>query len=152
MKISRRALLGSISLLPLAPVAARAQALGSNAVFYDIVRQIGGIADISDHLLDAANDEFLATYGQLAQRDFVYALRTGSISERIKQASPEIQEQAAFIARLLYTGEVMRDGAYKAIYYPWCLGWKSLSFATAPGTCGGPAFGHWAHHPVAGDM
>lgn len=152
MKVSRRALLGSISLLPLAPVAARAKALGSNAVFYDIVRQIGGIADISDHLLDAANDEFLATYGELAQRDFVYALRTGSISARIKQASPEIQEQAAFIARLLYTGEVMRDGAYKAIYYPWCLGWKSLSFATAPGTCGGPAFGHWAHHPVAGDM
>lgn len=152
MNISRRALLGSISLLPLAPVAARAQGFGGNAAFYDIVRQIGGIADISDHLMDAANTEFVATYGELAQRNFVYALRTGSVSDRIKQASPAIQEQAAFVARLLYTGEVMRDGAYKAVYYPWCLGWKSLTFATAPGTCGGPAFGHWAHHPVAGDM
>jgi hypothetical protein len=72
--------------------------------------------------------------------------------DRIADAEPALRAQAAFVATFLYTGEVVRDGVTSAKYYPWCLSWKAVTFASAPGTCGGPGFGHWEKAPIPGAM
>ena len=150
MRISRRAFLGS---LPLAPSAAMAFGLAQgDEAFENVVRQIGGIADISPYLLGAVHAEFRTAHGPEAQAAFARALSSGPIETRIASSSDEIKAQAAFVARLLYTGEVERNGKPVALYYPWCLAWRSLTFAKAPGLCGGPVFGHWQNAPVAGAM
>ncbi|MDB5524978.1 MAG: hypothetical protein JWM58_2741 [Rhizobium sp.] len=135
------------------PSAARAFGLGEgDAAFANVVRQIGGIGDISPNLLGAVSREFQQAYGAEAQAEFTRVLSNGALDARIAAASADIKGQAAFVATLLYTGEVTRGGRQVALYYPWCLAWKSLTFATAPGLCGGPAFGHWANPPIPGAM
>jgi hypothetical protein len=150
MKLSRRAFLAT---LPGAPSAAQAFGLSSkDAAFDNVVRQIGGIGDISPYLLDGVSAEFLHVYGAEARGTFTRALASGSLQERISKAPDDIKAQVAFVAKLLYTGEVTRDGRQVAVYYPWCLAWRSLAFAKAPGLCGGPAFGHWENPPIPGAM
>lgn len=150
MKLSRRAFLAAI---PLAPTAAEAYGLGSGSLAFDnVVRQIGGVGDISSYLMSAVDREFVATYGAPAQGTFTRTLSGGALDARIAAAPDEIKAQVAFVAKLLYTGEVTRDGVTTAAYYPWCLAWASLTFATAPGLCGGPAFGHWQNAPIPGQM
>jgi hypothetical protein len=150
MRLSRRALLAA---LPLAPTLAQAQALGSGSLaFESLVRQIGGMADISPYLLRAAEYEFDAAYGQSARNRLVHALGIGPLEARMADADPGLKAQVTFLATLLYTGEVTRNGVTKAEYYPWCLAWKALTFATAPGLCGGPDFGHWTNAPINGAM
>ena len=58
--------------------------------------------------------------------------------DTLMPASLRAGDQMRWIATFLFTGEV--DG--KVTYYDYCLGWQALTFATAPGLCGGP-FGHW---------
>ncbi|WP_105402555.1 MULTISPECIES: hypothetical protein [Neorhizobium] len=150
MKLSRRMFLG---ILPLVPGAAKARALGNRDwAFADIARQIGGVTDVSPYLIEAAEYEFVLAYGPDAKRIFVTALDTGPLLDRIADAEPALQAQAAFVATFLYTGEVVRDGVTSAKYYPWCLSWKAVTFASAPGTCGGPGFGHWENAPIPGAM
>ena len=150
MKLSRRAFLVA---LPGAPSAAHAFGLSSkDAAFENVVRQIGGIGDISPYLLDGVSAEFLQVYGVEARGAFARTLSSGPLQERIASAPADIRGQVAFVARLLYTGEVAREGRQVALYYPWCLAWRSLVFATTPGLCGGPAFGHWENPPIPGAM
>ncbi|WP_105437023.1 hypothetical protein [Neorhizobium sp. T25_13] len=150
MKLSRRMFLG---ILPLVPGAAKARALGNRDwAFADIARQIGGVTDVSPYLIEAAEYEFVLAYGPDAKGIFVAALDTGPLLDRIADAEPALQAQAAFVATFLYTGEVVRDGVTSAKYYPWCLSWKAVTFASAPGTCGGPGFGHWENAPIPGAM
>jgi hypothetical protein len=150
MKLSRRAFLAA---LPAAPTAAHGFGLSSkDAAFDNVVRQIGGIGDISPYLLQGVSTEFLQVYGADARGAFTRTLSSGSLQERVAQAPSDIKAQVAFVAKLLYTGEVTREGKQVALYYPWCLAWRSLAFATAPGLCGGPAFGHWANPPIPGAM
>jgi hypothetical protein len=150
MKLTRRAFLAT---LPLTPSGAQAFGLGQgDAAFENVVRQIGGVADISVYLLDAVSREFIATHGVEAQTAFIRFLSSGALDARIASAPPDVRAQVAFVARLLYTGEVTRSGKQVALYYPWCLAWQTLAFAKAPGLCGGPAFGHWANPPLPGAM
>ena len=76
----------------------------------------------------------------------------GALQDRVAKAPVDVKAQVAFVAKLLYTGEVTRHGKQVAVYYPWCLAWRSLAFAKAPGLCGGPAFGHWEKPPIPGAM
>lgn len=148
MRLSRRALLGA---LPVLPSLARAQVLGSgSADFESLVRQIGGMAEISPYLLRAADNEFVHAFGEATRNALVRTLGTGPLEDRVAAAGPDVKKQVAFLATLLYTGEVTHDGVTEASYYPWCLAWSALTFATAPGLCGGPGFGHWAHSPLGG--
>ena len=150
MKLSRRAVLGA---LPLAPGLVQAEALGGGSMaFESLVRQIGGMAEISPYLLRAAEYEFVAAYGESARSTLVRELGTGPLETRIAQAEPDLKAQVTFLATLLYTGEVTRNGVTKAEYYPWCLAWSALTFASAPGLCGGPGFGHWTNAPIPGAM
>lgn len=150
MKLSRRAFLAT---LPGAPTAANAFGLNSRDVaFENVVRQIGGIADISPYLLQGVAAEFLDVYGAGERVAFTRALSSGSLEDRVAAAPADIKAQVTFVAKLLYTGEVTREGKQVALYYPWCLAWRSLTFATAPGLCGGPAFGHWENPPIPGAM
>jgi len=150
MKLSRRALLGA---LPFAPALAQAEALGGGSIaFESLVRQIGGMVEISPYLLRAADYEFVFAYGESAKSRLVRELGTGPLETRVAEADPDLKAQVAFLATLLYTGEVTRDGVTKAEYYPWCLAWSALTFATAPGLCGGPGFGHWTDAPIKGAM
>ena len=150
MKLSRRAFLVA---LPGVPSAAHAFGLGSkDAAFENVVRQIGGIGDISPYLLDGVSAEFLQVYGAEARSAFTRTLSSGALQERVSKAPSDIKAQVAFVAKLLYTGEVTRKGRQVAVYYPWCLAWRSLAFAKAPGLCGGPAFGHWENPPIPGAM
>jgi hypothetical protein len=150
MKLSRRALLGT---LPLLPSLAQAQVLGSGSLgFGNLVRQIGGMAEISPYLINAADHEFVLKFGAAARSALVRELATGPLEDRVAVASDDIKAQVAFLATLLYTGEVTHDGVTKASYYPWCLAWNALTFATAPGLCGGPGFGHWIDAPQIGGM
>jgi len=107
---------------------------------------------IFPYLLDGVSAEFLQVYGAEARGAFARTLANGSLQERVSTASPDIKAQVAFVAKLLYTGEVTRHGKQIAVYYPWCLAWRSLAFAKAPGLCGGPAFGHWENPPIPGAM
>lgn len=154
MTISRRAFIVALPLAStLAPTAGVTAGLGGgSSAFAEIVRQIGGVADISPYMLSAAEYEFAQAFDPGARGALLQALGTGSIEDRMAVADDELKTQVQFIARFLYTGEVTRDGRTSADYYPWCLAWKSLTFATAPGLCGGAEFGHWANAPVPGAM
>lgn len=153
MTISRRAFLAALPPLAFSLSPAFAGPLGTgSAGFAAVARQLGGIASVSPYILEAAEIEFAQTYGVAARAQFVGTLANGPLDIRLAKAGDDIRAQAQFVTRLLYTGEVTRDGQTKAVYYPWCLAWESLTFASAPGLCGGPAFGHWNHAPIAGAM
>ena len=155
MNLSRRTLLASAALIPLASQA-QALSLGSGfRVFSEAVRQIGGVVDIADHMVRAVETEFLFQYGQDGMNAFIAAMDGRSITETLAHGSDELKAQAKLIARVLYTGEITRkddkgNSTTTVPYYPWSVAWSSLAFAKAPGICGGPAFGHWAHGPSKG--
>lgn len=150
MNISRRIF---ITAVPLLPGAARARVLGGqDEAFAEIARQIGGVSSVSPYLIEAAEHEFDLAYGQAAKAAFIRAFGTGALGDRLEQADATLKAQAAFVALFLYTGEVTRDGVVSAKYYPWCLSWQAVTFATAPGACGGPGFGHWENAPQPGAM
>jgi len=150
MKVSRRSLLAAAAI---APVAVQAQAMGlgrGNLVFDAAVRQIGGVSDIPEILIRAAAREFDAKFGEAARHAFIGQIRGQTVETALKRSgdgAPALQEQIAFIANLLYTGEVERDGQTVVLYYPWCLAWNALGFTKPPGICGGPEFGHWGNRP-----
>ncbi|MEH6631114.1 MAG: hypothetical protein V7776_09815 [Halopseudomonas aestusnigri] len=157
MNLSRRSLLASAALIPLVSQA-HALSLGSGfRVFSEAVRQIGGVVDIADHMVRAVEKEFLFQYGQGGMNSFIAAMDGRSITETLANGSDELKEQAKLVARVLYTGEITRqDDKGNSIttvpYYPWSVAWSSLAFAKAPGICGGPKFGHWAHGPLKGGV
>jgi len=99
-------------------------------------------------LIAAAQHEFETVYGARAANALVRTLGQAPLETGLAQADDDTRAQVRFLARLLYTGEVTRDGQTRALYYPWCLAWRAVSFATAPGLCEGPAFGHWASAPA----
>lgn len=150
MKLSRRNLLLSAALTP---VAFQAQAMGlgdGRQVFDAAVRQIGGVVDISDILVRAAAIEFTRKFGAQARHEFIAAMGGQTVELALKQAGSNrkaLREQIAFIANFLYTGEVERNGETVVLYYPWCLAWNATGFTKPPGICGGPHFGHWGERP-----
>lgn len=150
MTLSRRTFLGSLA-APLVPGVAFAQGLSApGAGFADLLHQIGGLPGIPPQLIAAAVREFEAFYGPRAAPALVRALGQGPLADGLARIDTDQREQVKFLARFLYTGEVTRNGQTKALYYPWSLAWRALSFATAPGLCGGPGFGHWSEAPDTG--
>lgn len=150
MRLTRRSLLAGVALLPVAGHAAPLGSAAGSRAFSDAALQIAGVGNVPQLLLDAAESAFLTKYGRAARNAFADKLGAGPIGEVIA-ADPELRAQSAFVASFLYTGEVTKDGKTSVDYYPWALAWSSLSFTKAPGICGGPAFGHWAHAPGAED-
>lgn len=150
MRLSRRKLLATAAFTPFA-LKAQAGSLGADSrIFEAAVRQIGGVVDIPDILLRAAESEFTRKFGNRAHHNFVSALDGQTVETAIARAGDKadmLKEQVAFIANFLYTGEVERDGKVETAYYPWCLAWNATGFTKPPGVCGGPAFGHWEHAP-----
>jgi hypothetical protein len=61
---------------------------------------------------------------------------------------PAAKTTAQAIATCWYTGQVPGSGDGTVVTYRDTLGWKALTFATAPGQCGG-AFGFWSAVPPA---
>jgi hypothetical protein len=146
-RLDRRSLLAMLAALLAGPAAAR---LGETAtrpretedldVFQDVVQMIGGVAMLAPPIRDGCTAEFARAFGAPAITALAtHARRHRTLEALEANASAEIADQLTWIALFLYSGET----AEGAVYYPWCLGWQSLDFATAPGQCGGP-FGHWA--------
>ncbi|WP_370402133.1 sugar dehydrogenase complex small subunit [Sulfitobacter sp. JB4-11] len=145
--LDRRRLLAMLAALPAGPAAAR---LGETAarpgetrdldVFHDVVQMIGGVATLSPPLLDGCTEEFTRAFGAPAITALAKLARRHRTLDALEaNADAQIADQLTWIALFLYSGET----AEGSVYYPWCLGWQSLDFATAPGQCGGP-FDHWA--------
>lgn len=150
MTLSRRTFLGSLA-APLVPGVAFGQGLsGQGTGFADLLQQIGGLPGIPPQLITAAAREFEMAYGPHAAPALVRNLGQGPLADGLERLETSQRDQVKFLARFLYTGEVTRNGQTQALYYPWSLSWHALSFATAPGLCGGPGFGHWAEAPDAG--
>ncbi|WP_259782317.1 hypothetical protein [Aestuariispira ectoiniformans] len=150
MRLSRRKLLATAAFTPFA-LKAQASSLGADSrIFEAAVRQIGGVVDIPDIMLRAAESEFTRKFGNAARHAFVAAMDGQTIEMAITRAGDQadtLKEQITFITSFLYTGEVQRDNESKTLYYPWCLAWNATGFTKPPGVCGGPAFGHWEHAP-----
>ncbi|WP_323766017.1 hypothetical protein [Marinovum sp.] len=109
------------------------------AMFRDIIRAIGGTTYLPPVLLEACETEFARAFGTEAMFALVaLARRRPELASMSRDASTRAGDQMRWIATFLFTGEV--DGEVR--YYDYCLGWQALTFATAPGLCGGP-FGHW---------
>lgn len=121
------------------PATARLGVEDDLAVFRNLVHAIGGANYMPAELALAAETEFARAYGVEAMFDLVaLARRRPTLEAMSDTASTLAGDQMRWIATFLYTGEV--DGEVR--YYDYCLGWQALTFATAPGLCGGP-FGHW---------
>ena len=136
---NRRSILALLATLPATPALARLGWADDLAVFDDVVRAVGGVAYLPEPLLDGCRLHFAKTFGEEA----IYALadlarNRRSLSEMERLETSRVGDRLEWIATFLYTGET----AEGITYYPWALGWHALSFATAPGQCGGP-FGHW---------
>lgn len=122
------------------PAAARLGVEDDLTVFRNLIHAIGGTNYMPAQLARAAETEFARAYGVEAVFDLVaLARRRPTLESMDAAASTLAADQMRWIATFLYTGEV--DGEVR--YYDYCLGWQALTFATAPGLCGGP-FGHWA--------
>jgi hypothetical protein len=70
-------------------------------------------------------------------------------------ATTPAKTTAQAVAELWYSGQVPAlsgsgspGSATSVVAYANALGWKALTFAGAPGTCGGP-FGFWSARPSA---
>lgn len=142
MTFSRRdviRILGAATALAPVPAAARLGVADDLAVFRNVIRAVGGTTYLPETLALACETEFARAFGI----EEVFALvdlarRRPDLEAMSDAASLRAGDQLRWIATFLYTGEV--DGEVR--YYDYCLGWQSLTFATAPGLCGGP-FGHW---------
>lgn len=148
MKLTRRNLLATAAIVSLTSTA-RAAGLGAGGqVFSDAIRQIAGVVDIPSHFVRAVEAEFISVFGEKSRHEFIAALAGQTVDTAIKRSHEKsLADQVKFIANLLYTGEVQRDGKTVVLYYPWSLAWNSIGFAKPPGLCGGPEFGHWEHKP-----
>ncbi|MCJ7872698.1 hypothetical protein [Phaeobacter sp. J2-8] len=132
-------ILGAAMAMAPAPALARLGVADDLAVFRDIIRAVGGTNYMPQALATACETEFARAFGVEAMFSLVaLARRRPVLDDMAADASTRAADQLRWIATFLYTGEV--DGEVR--YYDYCLGWQSLTFATAPGLCGGP-FGHW---------
>lgn len=132
-------ILGAAMALAPAGASARLGVEDDLAVFRDIIRAIGGTTYIPTLLTEACETEFARAFGVEAVFSLVALARRRPDLEAMSAAASTLAgDQMRWIATFLYTGEV--DGEVR--YYDYCLAWQSLTFATAPGLCGGP-FGHW---------
>ena len=132
-------ILGAAMALAPTGAAARLGVEDDLAVFRDIIGAIAGTNYLPPVLAKACETEFARAFGVEAIFALVaLARRRPSLDAMSAAASTRAADQMRWIATFLYTGEV--DGEVR--YYDYCLGWQSLTFATAPGLCGGP-FGHW---------
>lgn len=108
-------------------------------VFRNLIHAVGGTNYMPADLAQAAETEFARAFGIEAIFDLVaLARRRPTLESLSRTGGTRAADQLRWIATFLYTGEV--DGEVR--YYDLCLSWQALSFATAPGLCGGP-FGHW---------
>lgn len=138
--MDRRTALAILVSVAASPASARLGVADDLAVFRDVVRAVGGVAHLPQPLLDGCEAEFARTFGTPA----IFALadlarKRPTLAAMERGALTRVTDQLAWIARFLYTGET----AEGVLYYEWSLGWQALSFATAPGQCGG-RFGHWS--------
>lgn len=142
--LDRRRLLALLAALPASRAAAALGADDDLAVFRDIVHAVGGVALLPPPLLAGCEHEFARAFGPRAIPELAaLARKRRSVDALVGRARMRVGDQLHWIARFLYTGET----AAGAVYYPWCLGWQALSFASAPGQCAG-RMGHWAGpHP-----
>jgi len=145
--LSRRAFLaGSCSAVALAPVAQAAR-LGSaydDTVWDGLVSAIAGPVKSPQILRDALKRDFTKTFGVPALQDLVAHFGRAGIATVLDVQDGEREEQVRWIAAYLFTGSAdPADKNAPMINYPYALGWKSLSFAKAPGLCSGPEFGYW---------
>ncbi|WP_417524290.1 hypothetical protein [Marinovum sp.] len=132
-------ILGAAMALAPAGASARLGVEDDLAIFRDIIRAIGGTTYLPPVLSEACETEFARGFGTEAMFSLVdLARRRPDLGAMSKAASLRAGDQMRWIATFLFTGEV--DGEVR--YYDYCLGWQALTFATAPGLCGGP-FGHW---------
>lgn len=121
------------------PAAARLGVEDDLAIFRQIVNSVAGTTYLPQPLARACETEFARAYGIEAMFSLVdLARRRPALDDMVDAASTLAVDQLRWMATFLYTGEV--DGEVR--YYDYCLGWQALTFATAPGLCGGP-FGHW---------
>ena len=138
--VDRRGMLALLGALPAGTAFARLGAAEDMEVFHDIVRAIGGVTPLPPELLAGCTKEFSRNFGEEAISGLAaLARRRRTLAAMERGATLRIKDQLTWIATFLYTGET-KEGV---TYYPWCLGWHALYFATAPGQCGGQ-FGHWA--------
>lgn len=145
MTLTRRTLLSSAALVPLVAQAGLLDAGRSEAVFADAVRQVAGISGLAPVVLTTVREAFVAAFGGAALTAFAQAVQGRSVDDLLAGGHAALGEQIRFIALMLFTGEVQTGGQTKVTLYPWSLAWATLGFSKAPGLCGGPAFGHWAH-------
>lgn len=132
-------ILGAAMAVTPVPAAARLGVADELRIFRDIIRAVGGTTYLPRELAQACETEFARAFGIEAVFSLVdLARRRPDLDAMSAAASTRAADQMRWIATFLYTGEV--DGEVR--YYDFCLGWQALTFATAPGLCGG-AFGHW---------
>lgn len=133
-------ILGAAMAMTPVPAVARLGVEDELSIFRDIIRAVGGTTYMPQELARACETEFARAFGIEAMFSLVdLARRRPDLDAMSAAASTRAGDQLRWIATFLYTGEV--DGEVR--YYDYCLGWQALTFATAPGLCGGP-FGHWA--------
>ncbi len=145
MTLTRRTILSGAALVPLVAQAGLMDVGHNEAVFADAVRQVAGISGLAPVVLTTVREAFVATFGGAALTAFAHAVQGRSVEDLLSGGNASMGEQIRFIALMLFTGEVQSGGQTKVTLYPWSLAWATLGFSKAPGLCGGPAFGHWAH-------
>lgn len=132
----------------MAPIAAQAGLLDANnneANFADAVRQIAGVTGLTAIVLNTVRAAFVDKFCAAGLTAFAASVQERSIEDVLSGGNAILGDQIRFIALILFTGEVETGGRTKVPLYPWSLAWATLGFSKAPGLCGGPAFGHWAH-------
>lgn len=132
----------------MAPIAAQAGLLDANnneANFADAVRQIAGVTGLTAIVLNTVRAAFVDKFFAAGLTAFASSVQERSIEDVLSSGNAILGDQIRFIALILFTGEVETGGRTKVPLYPWSLAWATLGFSKAPGLCGGPAFGHWAH-------
>ncbi|MDB5884645.1 MAG: hypothetical protein JWR74_816 [Polaromonas sp.] len=145
MTLTRRTLLSSAALVPLVAQAGLLDADRSEAIFADTVGQVAGVSGLAPVVLSTVREAFVSAFGGAALTALAHAVQGRSVEDLLSGSNAALGEQIRFIALMLFTGEVQSGGQTKVTLYPWSLAWATLGFSKAPGLCGGPAFGHWAH-------
>lgn len=149
---SRRAVLsGAASLVAMAAMPGGALAASLNgtrdqSVFRAVLYALAGPVNVAPQLLDSVTALFEAKFGPTAiDAMSSYASQAGVASLLDPQSDADREAQLQWLTTALFTGtQDPDDDTAKMINYPYALGWKSLSFAKAPGLCDGPEFGYWS--------
>ncbi|MBY6163868.1 hypothetical protein KUV73_23500 [Mameliella alba] len=147
--LTRRALMGSAAALAVMPVAGLAQSLNrarDTALFTSLLYALAGPVEVAPALLTSVEQLFVTKFGAGAVDSLTaYVARNGLASALDPQDDPTIEAQLQWLTAALFTGSAdPSDSDARVVNYPLSLGWKSLSFAKAPGLCAGPEFGYWA--------